>query len=128
MRPFEVVKTPVFYAIFLFALAHAFARMLKSNCYKEFGLLYIHDDNFLSLIGTLLSISTTLARILYGLLLGKRIISIKDAVIFTLVLNCLLCALWFFAPQVNAFAYLILITGLAFVQSSSYVVMPVGCL
>ena len=128
MRPFEVVKTPVFYALFLFALAQAFALMLKGNYYKEFGLLYIHDDNFLTLIGTLLPIATTLARILYGLLIGKCILSIKDAAVLTLALNGVFCAFWYFVPQVNAFAYLILIMCLAFAQSSYYVVIPAGCL
>ena len=128
MRPFEVVKTPVFYALFLFALAQILALMLKGNYYKEFGLLYIHDDNFLTLIGTLLPIATTLARILYGLLIGKCIISIKDAAVLTLALNGVFCAFWYFVPQVNAFAYLILIMCLAFAQSSYYVVIPAGCL
>ncbi|KAK3801642.1 hypothetical protein RRG08_019585 [Elysia crispata] len=124
----KVLKTPEFYALFFFSIAICFAFTLKCNYYKQFGLLYIHDDHFLTLAGTLLPIASTSARLLYGMLIDRCIISIKDSIVFTLALNAFLCAFWFFVPQINATLYIIWIMLLAIPHSSFYVVFPTGCL
>ncbi|GFO24366.1 oxalate:formate antiporter, partial [Plakobranchus ocellatus] len=49
-KPSETVKTPVFYAVWLFGVSMLYGLILKSNYYKQFALLYIYDDKFLTLV------------------------------------------------------------------------------
>ena len=128
MESSEVLKTPVFYALLVYGIAISFAYTVKCNYYKQFGLLYIHDDHLLTLAGTLIPIASTIARLLYGMLLDKSIISMKDSMIFSLALNAVLCAFWFFVPQVNAILYVVFIILLPFAHGSFYVILPTGCL
>ena len=128
LKPTEVLKTQVFYALLLFDIVQVLSLLLKSGSYKEFGLLYIHNDNFLTLVGTLLPIATTGSRIMYGILINKCILTIKDSVVLSLTLNAIFCAFWFFAPQVHADLYLVFILILSFAQSSVFAVVSAGCL
>ena len=128
LKPLEVLKTPVFYVLLLFGTAQTFALMVKGNYYKQFGLLYIADDQFLTLVGTILPIATSVARLGYGLLISKHIISIKDCAAISLAINTLLCAFWFFIPRINKILYMLFVMCLALAQSSYYVILPSGCL
>ncbi|GFO43902.1 oxalate:formate antiporter-like isoform x1 [Plakobranchus ocellatus] len=123
-KPSETVKTPVFYALVLFGTSILYGLVYKSNYYKQFALLYINDDKYLTLIGTLIPIVSTASRILFGTCLDKDLMSIKDAVILSLSLHTVLCSLWYFAPQVNAIVYLVLILCLAGTQSMYYLIIP----
>ncbi|GFR90799.1 oxalate:formate antiporter [Elysia marginata] len=126
LPPSKVLKTPIFYAVFVFGIATVFALILKANFYKQFGLLYIHNDQYLTLVGTLIPVVATLSRLVVGMVLNKKIITIKDAIIFSLAVNCFLCAFWYFVPQLNALLYLFFVLGLASVQSLYFVTLPVA--
>ncbi|GFN94224.1 oxalate:formate antiporter-like isoform x1 [Plakobranchus ocellatus] len=124
----EAVKTPVFYALLLFGTSILYGLILKSNYYKQFALSYINDDEYLTLVGTLIPIISTISRIVFGTCLDKGLLSIKDAMILSLSLHTILSTFWYFAPQVNATLYLILILCLAGTQSVYYVLMPTAAL
>ncbi|GFN91622.1 oxalate:formate antiporter [Plakobranchus ocellatus] len=123
-EPAEIIKTPVFYVLLLFGMSILYGLILKSNYYKQFALLYINDDKYLTLVGTLIPIVSTVSRIIFGACLDKELLSIKDAVVLSLSLHIIFCTFWFFAPQVNAILYLILVLCLAVVQSVFYLIMP----
>ena len=128
LKPSEVLKTPTFYAIFMFVIATSYALMLKADYYKQFALLYIHNDRYLTLIGTLIPVIAAVSRFCTGAVLNRRILTTKETMIMSASINCVLCSLWFFVPQVSAVLYLFFMLCLALVQSQYFVVVPVACL
>ncbi|GFS11044.1 oxalate:formate antiporter [Elysia marginata] len=128
LKPFDVLKTPAFYAVFLFGTSTTYALILKSNFYKQFGLLYIRNDQYLTLVGTLIPVVAAVSRLSVGAALNRCVITIKDAIVFSLSLNSILCSFWYIIPQVDAVLYLFFILCLALVQSLSYLILPVASL
>ncbi|KAK3792819.1 hypothetical protein RRG08_038549 [Elysia crispata] len=128
LTPSQALKTPCFYAVFMFVTATVYALILQANCYKEFALLYIHNDKYLTLVGTLIPFVASSSRLCIGTVLNKRLITIKDAIVISLSINSAFCAIWYLVPQVSAVLYMFLILCLAMVQSQYYVVIPVACL
>ncbi|GFN77438.1 oxalate:formate antiporter-like isoform x1 [Plakobranchus ocellatus] len=90
--PKEVIRSPVFYAVCFFGIALEYGLLLKANFYKKFALLYIHNDKYLTLVGTLVPIISTGSRVLFGTLIDKSLLCLKDVAIIGLSLNCVLCA------------------------------------
>ncbi|KAK3726963.1 hypothetical protein RRG08_004056 [Elysia crispata] len=128
MTPTETLKTPTFYAVFMFGIVTMYALLLKANFYKQFGLLYIPDDRFLTLVGTLIPVVAAASRMVLGAALSRCLVTIKVVLIFSLSVNSVLCSVWYFVPQINAVFYMFFILGLALVQSQFYVVAPVASL
>ncbi|KAK3759120.1 hypothetical protein RRG08_040674 [Elysia crispata] len=128
LKPSEVLKTLVFYAILMYGIVTLYSLVLKANYYKQFALLYIHNDRYLTLVGTLIPIFASLSRISFGVLLNNNIISIKDAIIFSLSVNGILCFFWYFIPQVSSVLYMVYILCLATSQSLFYVITPAACM
>ncbi|GFO15819.1 oxalate:formate antiporter-like isoform x1 [Plakobranchus ocellatus] len=126
--PKEVLRSPVFYAVCFFGIAIEYGLLLKANFYKKFALLYIHNDKYLTLVGTLVPIISTGSRVLFGTLMDKSLLSLKDVAIIGLSLNCVLCAFWYISARVNAILYMSLVLGLASAQSLMYVVLPTAAL
>ncbi|GFO30782.1 oxalate:formate antiporter-like isoform x1 [Plakobranchus ocellatus] len=123
-KPSEAIKTPVFYSLFMFGISIAYGLTLKANYYKQFALLYIHNDNYLTLVGTLIPVMSTSSRILYGTCLDKGLFNIKDALVIALAINSVMSAFWFIAPQIDAIFYMILVLLLALTQGTTFVVLP----
>ncbi|GFN91619.1 oxalate:formate antiporter-like isoform x1 [Plakobranchus ocellatus] len=115
-KPSETIKTPVFYALLFYGTSMKYGLILKSNYYKQFALLYINDDKFLTLVGTLIPIISTVSRIIFGACLDKGLLNMKGTVVLSLSLHIILCTFWFFAAQVDAILYLIFILCLAMTQ------------
>ncbi|GFR69318.1 oxalate:formate antiporter [Elysia marginata] len=128
LKPLEAIKTGSFKALWLFVVALMYGLILKNNYYKQFGLIYIEDDRFLTLVGSLIPVTASIARITFGSLLDMKIISVKDCIVITLSLNSVLCAFWFFLPQVSSIAYMFLILALASMHSVTYTLAATGSL
>ncbi|GFR57571.1 oxalate:formate antiporter [Elysia marginata] len=128
LTPYQILKTRVFYALFMFGVATMHGLLLKGNYYKQFGLLYIHNDRYLTLVGTLVPVVASFSRFAVGAALNRCLITIKDVIISSLAVNSVLCAFWYIVPQVDAVLYMFLILGLAVVQSLFYMVLPVASL
>ena len=127
-KPFEVLLSPAFYSVFLFEMSIDYGLLLKSNFYKQFGQIYIHNDQYLTLIGTLVPVVSTCSRIIFGTVLDRGILSLKDIMILGLFLNSALCSIWYMVPQWSGVLYMFHVLGLAFAQSLFYVVMPCAAL
>ncbi|GFN84045.1 hypothetical protein PoB_001055100 [Plakobranchus ocellatus] len=123
-KPSEAIKTPVFYCLFMFGISIAYGLQLKANYYKQFSLLYIHNDNYLTLVGTLIPVMSTSSRILYGTCLDKGLFNIKNAIVIVLAINSVMFAFWFIAPQIDDIFYMILVLLLAVTQDTSFVILP----
>ncbi|GFO36949.1 oxalate:formate antiporter-like isoform x1 [Plakobranchus ocellatus] len=124
--PKEVLRSPVFYAVFFFGMALEYGLLLKANFYKKFALLYIRNDKYLTLVGTLIPIISTCSRILFGILIDKSIINFKDVIVFGLSLNCVISAYWYISAQVNEILYMFILLGLTIAHSLYYIVIPTG--
>ncbi|GFS15706.1 LOW QUALITY PROTEIN: oxalate:formate antiporter [Elysia marginata] len=128
VKPIEALKTSVFYVLYLYGIVIVYGQLLKAKYYKEFALLYIQNDRFLTLVGTLLPIMSTLIRVVLGLLLDKDIITIQDILVISLSLNSVLCFFWYLAPQVSDVLYTFLVLGLAAAQTVYAAIIPTACL
>ncbi|RUS72599.1 hypothetical protein EGW08_019634, partial [Elysia chlorotica] len=127
LKPVEALKTPVFYALYLFVLAIYYALALKANFYKEFALLYIKNDKYLTLCGSLVPVVASIARLVVGLSISNKVTTVKTAIVFSLSGNCVLLSFWYLAPQVSPALYMVFILCLAAAQSLCYVLVPVAC-
>ncbi|GFO48202.1 oxalate:formate antiporter [Plakobranchus ocellatus] len=121
--PKEVLKLPVFYAVFLCGTALEYGTQLTANFYKTFALLYLCDDKYLTLIGTFIPITSACSRILFGMLLDKGFLNFQDVTVLGLSLNSVIGSFWYIAPQVNKILYTFVVLGLAVAQSLYYVVV-----
>ncbi|RUS76348.1 hypothetical protein EGW08_015878, partial [Elysia chlorotica] len=121
-QPQLLNRAPIFYSLFLFGVATEQSLMTKAYFYKEFGQIYINNDKFLTLVGSIEPIISTLFRIMFGALLDIHILSIKQCILYSLALNSVLCFFWYFVPQVSALLYLFLLLSLSVSHCLLYVV------
>ncbi|GFN84743.1 oxalate:formate antiporter [Plakobranchus ocellatus] len=125
-KPSETIRTKSFYALWLYTGALGYGLILKNSYYKRFALLYINDDRFLTLIGSLIPVVASFARIILGSCMDKGILTLQDCMVLTVSLNSVLCSFWFFIPQLNSIGYLIFVLALASVHSTTYTMAAYG--
>ncbi|KAK3793224.1 hypothetical protein RRG08_003604 [Elysia crispata] len=123
-KPSEVLQSPAYYALVIFGIALIYGVLVKANFYKEFAQIYIHNDRYLTLVGTLIPVTSICSRIVFGALIDKGFLNLKDVAVFGTSLNSILCFFWYIIPGVNDTLYLFLVLGLAVAQSLFYVVIP----
>ena len=128
LTPSEALKKPNFYAIFSYGLASVYSIVLKANFYKQFALLYIHNDTFLTTVGTIFLCLDIAVRVGFGFVLNRKYITTQDALVLCLSVNCVLCIFWYFVPQLSGWLYLFHQMGMAFVQTPYSLLLPVACL
>ncbi|GFN75120.1 oxalate:formate antiporter [Plakobranchus ocellatus] len=126
--PKEVLRSPVFYAVAFFGIAMEYGILLVANFYKKFALLYIHNDKYLTLVGTLVPIISTCSRIVFGIFMDKTLLTLKDVIIIGLSINCVLCAFWYLSARVSDILYMLFILVLSGAQGLMYVVLPTSAL
>ena len=128
LTPSEALKKPNFYAVFSYGLASVYSVVLKSNFYKQFALLYIHNDTFLTTVGTLSLCLDIVVRIGFGFVLNRKYITTQDALVLCLSVNCVLCIFWYFVPQLSGWLYLVHQLAMTIVQTPYSLLLPVACL
>ncbi|RUS80971.1 hypothetical protein EGW08_011246 [Elysia chlorotica] len=126
LKPSETLRSSNFYAMWLYGAAVGFGLILKNNYYKQFGLIYINNDVFLTLVGSLIPVFASATRIILGACIDRDILSIQDCLVMSLAANTFLCAFWFFAPQVSAILYMVLILALACAHSMVHTIVGTG--
>ncbi|KAK3772832.1 hypothetical protein RRG08_062514 [Elysia crispata] len=124
--PSEALRSGHFYALWLYSVAVGYGIILNNNYYKQFGLLYINNDVFLTLVGSLIPVFASATRIILGTCIDRNILSIQDCLVISLAANSFLCAFWFFAPQVNDILYMVLVLALACAQSMFHTIVGFG--
>eukprot|EP01017_Pseudomicrothorax_dubius_P048523 TRINITY_DN8844_c0_g1_i4.p1 TRINITY_DN8844_c0_g1~~TRINITY_DN8844_c0_g1_i4.p1 ORF type:complete len:413 (+),score=38.14 TRINITY_DN8844_c0_g1_i4:207-1445(+) len=65
----EVVKKKDFILLFVCGLFSTQIGFFMRICYKSYGFLYYRDDQYLTLVGTMMTVTGTIARLLWGGLL-----------------------------------------------------------
>nr|XP_040573905.1 uncharacterized MFS-type transporter YhjX-like [Lepeophtheirus salmonis] len=67
----DILKSKEFYLLWISRLALPFFSLVIGGFYKTFGLTFIYDDHFLSMVGTVCSIFNCSGRLFYGYLMDK---------------------------------------------------------
>ncbi|GFO40578.1 oxalate:formate antiporter [Plakobranchus ocellatus] len=127
-KPLETLRRRSFQVSWLYGVAMVYGLILKNTYYKQFGLLYINNDRYLTLIGSLIPVVASSARVIFGGLMDKGIISLQDSMCISLSVNAALCAFWYFVPQVSAIGYMFLVLGLAGIHSLVYTIAAAATL
>ncbi|GFN90539.1 oxalate:formate antiporter-like [Plakobranchus ocellatus] len=128
LKAAETLRTHSFKVFWLYGVAMVYGLILKNNYYKQFGLIYINNDRYLTLVGSLIPVVASSARVIFGSLTDKGILSIKDCMCLSLSVNSVLCAFWFFIPQISTIGYMFLVLGLASIHSLVYTIAAAGTL
>ncbi|KAK3800320.1 hypothetical protein RRG08_020295 [Elysia crispata] len=110
----QAVRTTAFWTNSMYLAVMAYGSILKNGYVKLFGLVYIPDDNLLTLLISLVPIVEAGIRFSFGILLSKNMVGMKSSLVFSLATNSVLFSFFYFAPQVNFVTYLILVLGLSF--------------
>ncbi|XP_005091526.1 uncharacterized protein LOC101864439 [Aplysia californica] len=121
--PFEVLNTQCFYQLAVTAMFLMYGFQVEINYYKQFGLLYIDDDYFLTIVGTCINITVLITRIVWGFAVDFT--DSKTSLASITCLHVLASLFWYFTPMVNRWLYLawtLLVQG---IQSGVLVVLPV---
>ena len=120
----QALQTAAFWAVWLYGAALGYGILLKNNYYKTFGLLYIPDDDFLTLIGSIMPLIEAIFRTLFGILINRNVLTIQDCLVLSLSLNSALFSVFYFAPQApDRIVYVILIVGLAVSHSQFFLLI-----
>ncbi|XP_005096730.2 uncharacterized protein LOC101845396 [Aplysia californica] len=121
--PLEVLKTRSFYQLCLAAMVMNYGLQVEVNYYKQFGLLYINDDYFLTTVGSCINITVLISRIVWGLAVDLS--DLKTSLASLTALHVFASLFWYFTPMVNRWLFLawtLLVQG---IQSGVLVVFPV---
>ncbi|GFS11312.1 oxalate:formate antiporter-like isoform X1 [Elysia marginata] len=117
----QAVKSASFWANSTFLAVEVYGTTVKNGYFKVFGLMYIPDDNLLTVLSSIIPLAEAAIRVIFGVLLNKNIISMKASLVISLSLNCVLFSLFYFAPQLHFVAYLVLIFGLCLSHGQLFV-------
>ena len=128
MKPLKAIKMARFWDLWLYGAATGLGMTLKDSYYKQYGLIYIRNDKLLTLLGSLMPVVVCVSRVAFGGLVKKGLVTVNSALVFSLLLNCLTCAFWFFAPGLDEVLYIFLILVMSFSHSLLYVVLATGTL
>ena len=123
-KPFEMMQTAVFYPVWLSGVCQIYGVLIVNQQYKQFGSIYIKDDRFLTLIGTLAPIISAISRVVFGHWMDKNVFSIKTSIILSTSVQCILSSFFYFAPQVNKIVYMLFNIILGTAQNMYYLNMP----
>ncbi|GFN90544.1 WD and tetratricopeptide repeats protein 1 [Plakobranchus ocellatus] len=100
--------------------------ILKNNFYKQFGLLYIDKDKFLTLVGSNIPLAASVTLVSFGGCIDKGILSLQDCLVISVAANEVLCFVWFVAAQVNDIVYMLLILAIGCAHNITYTVRATG--
>ncbi|GFO31851.1 transporter, major facilitator family protein [Plakobranchus ocellatus] len=122
--PSQVIQTSVFWTLWFSWVALSYSTTMAFNFYKQFALLFIPDDYFLTFLGSVVPIGSSAARLAFGHFIDKDVLSIKDNLVISLASHSVLFAFWYFIPRIHKFVYLFFVLCLTIPQSIFYVVFP----
>ncbi|GFR78213.1 oxalate:formate antiporter [Elysia marginata] len=124
--PLKAVQTAKFWSLWLYGASTGLSMMLSSSFYKEFGLVYIHNDKLMTLLGSIIPALVGACGIIFGSLIKNNLMHVNDCLVLSLALNSLTFAFWFFAARLGEIVYMTLILVMAFSHSFVYFVLTNG--
>ncbi|XP_059171582.1 uncharacterized protein LOC131952775 [Physella acuta] len=121
--PWKTLKSVNFYLITFSATLMIGAFIAESNYYKQFGLLYITDDHFLTNLGVAVSVVSTVCRIcVFSYVLEK--FSYNTVSIFVTASQAIVVVFWYFTPRIDKWLYLFTYIFIQAIQSGSMILFP----
>ncbi|RUS85623.1 hypothetical protein EGW08_006635 [Elysia chlorotica] len=109
----QAIRSAPFWTNSFYLAVLAYGSILKNGFVKLFGLVYIPDDQLLTVLTSLMPLMEAAMRFSFSILLNRGVFSLKSSLLVSLSLNSILFLWFYLAPQVNFGAYLSLILGLS---------------
>ena len=109
----QAIHTAAFWVNSLYLAVVVYGTVLKNGYFKGFGLIYISNDNLMTVLSSLIPFVEAVLRFSCGFILDRNILSMKDCLVLSLSLNSALFAFFYFAPQVNFLTYAAVVLGLS---------------
>lgn len=103
----QLLKTPSYYALCLCFMLIDYGVTVATNYYKSFGLIWIHDDHFLSNAGTVFVILSIILQVVIGVALGR--FGPSKCLISMLSVMALLSTFVYFTARLNKWLYFVTI-------------------
>lgn len=103
--PAELLKIPLFYILWICFFFADIPYVLLTNYYKLYGQLWIHNDHFLSYLGTTLVIFSSVMRIFWGMALDK--FGVKNCFILLISSLVVVISFYCFTAMINRWLYFI---------------------
>ena len=124
--PSQAIKTAQFWSLWLYGCAIGLGMMLMDSYYKQFGLLYIPNDQHLTVLGSILPALVCMSRVVFGSLLKQRLVNVNSTLIFSLFLNCLASSFWYFSAMISELVYMCILLAMAWSYSFLHFVLANG--
>lgn len=125
-RPCEVLQSIYFYALWFNNLSLVASMMTTLSSYKLYSQLWIHDDNFLALVGVINCIAVFVFRASFGFVVDR--IGVEKTIILVLSINSVFLVFWSFTIRIDKWLFLIWTAIIVGVQSTSLTVTPIAML
>lgn len=120
----DLFRSPILYFLVAMLYCSAGNGYFIATNYKNYGITKISDDNFLSLVGSLSSLSNGGGRFLWGLLLDK--VDFVKAYSLLLITQMILTTTLSFIIEIRA-CYLIWVCLLLLCSGGHFVIFPTEC-
>ncbi|XP_059171583.1 uncharacterized protein LOC131952776 [Physella acuta] len=121
--PWKTLKSVNFYLITFATTLMMSAFLAESNYYKQFGLLYITDDHFLTNLSVAVSVVVTVCRIcVFSYVLEK--FSYNTVSIFVTASQAIVVVFWYFTPTIDKWLYFFTYILIQAIQSGSMILFP----
>ncbi|XP_036361937.1 uncharacterized protein LOC115215453 isoform X2 [Octopus sinensis] len=120
--PFQMVKTKQFYSLWLLTFILSMQYTTIVAVYKIYGMTFISDDNFLTILGSVCAVGNAVAKMSWGLICDKLLF--KDSTILLCLSVSLLYLLLNVSSMVGRYFYFIIALLTYVVPGGIYVVMP----
>eukprot|EP00106_Octopus_bimaculoides_P007644 XP_014775086.1 PREDICTED: uncharacterized protein LOC106872569 isoform X1 [Octopus bimaculoides] len=120
--PFQMVKTKQFYLLWLLTFILSMQYTTIVGVYKVYGLTFISDDNFLTVLGSACAVGNAVAKMSWGLICDKLLF--KDSTILLCLSVALLYLLLNVSSMVGRYFYFFIALLTYVVPGGIYVVMP----
>lgn len=122
LRPKELIRHKTFYVFWLIYLFNTIAIGYINAMYKSFGQTFIHDDHFLSKIGSFAAIFNAGGRVMWGRLMDKT--SFKVSMLLLATVLCILFGTFPLTIYMGKVGFTIWVWLIFLTFSGTFVLMP----
>lgn len=121
----EIIKSKKVYHIFLMNLFSSGLGLLIASNFKNYGLIKINDDKFLTIVGSVGAVFNGCGRMLWGMLYDR--LTFKKVYIFLLIIQIIFVATFDSISSYKS-AFFIWICVLLFCEGGHFAIFPALCL
>ncbi|XP_070558337.1 apicoplast pyruvate carrier 1-like [Ptychodera flava] len=124
LKSSAVVRTRAFWTMWFTFVLNIETKVLVSSLYKVFGQNFIHDDHFLSLVGSFASVFNCLGRVFWGYL-GDRF-SFRDAMLGLCTFTFAFMVTFIATEEAGKAMFVIWVCAIFFTFSGNFALFPMA--